>query len=168
MCFCADCLVEPITISGPTNGSMVVQILGRGAPKVVGDMEGTETILLVEDDALLRRVMSRILTSEGYRVICAEDGEVALELWTKHRGEVNLVISDSVMPKINGLGLFTTVMSGRALGEAPPLPFLFCSGYPERQVGFHQIQGPGRSFLLKPFETSMLRSEVRRLLNEAK
>jgi CheY-like chemotaxis protein len=131
-------------------------------------MEGNETILLVEDDALLRRVMSRILTSEGYRVICAEDGEVALELWAKHRGEVNLVISDSVMPKINGLGLFTTVMSGRALGEAPPLPFLFCSGYPERHVGYHQIHGPGRSFLLKPFETSTLRSEVRRLLNEAK
>jgi len=131
-------------------------------------MEGNETILLVEDDALLRRVMSRILTSEGYRVICAEDGEVALELWAKHRGEVNLVISDSVMPKINGLGLFTTVMSGRALGEAPPLPFLFCSGYPERHVGYHQIHGPGRSFLLKPFETSTLRNEVRRLLNEAK
>lgn len=131
-------------------------------------MEGKETILLVEDDALLRRVMSRILTSEGYCVICAEDGEVALELWAKHRGEVNLVISDSMMPKINGLGLFTTVMSGRALAEAPPLPFLFCSGYPERHVGYHQIHGPGRSFLLKPFETSTLRSEVRRLLNEAK
>lgn len=139
----------------------------RGALKVV-IMEGNETILLVEDDALLRRVMSRILTLEGYRVICAEDGEVALELWAKHRQEVNLVISDSVMPKINGLGLFTTVMSGRALDEPPPLPFLFCSGYPERQVGYHQIHGPGRSFLLKPFETSRLRSEVRRLLNEAK
>lgn len=131
-------------------------------------MGGAETILLVEDDALLRRVMSRVLGAEGYHVLCAEDGEVALELWSKHREEVKLVISDSIMPKINGLGLFTSVMNGRALGEAPPLPFLFCSGYPERQVGYHQIQGPGRSFLLKPFETSMLRSEVRRLLDEAK
>jgi CheY-like chemotaxis protein len=130
-------------------------------------MEGGETILLVEDDALLRRVMSRVLAAEGYQVLCAEDGEVALELWAQHRDQVKLVISDSIMPKINGLGLFTTVMNGRALWEPPPLPFLFCSGYPERQVGYHQIQGPGRSFLLKPFETSMLRSEVRRLLNEA-
>lgn len=127
-----------------------------------------ETILLVEDDAMLRRVMARILASEGYRVLCAEDGEVALELWAKHRSEVKLVVSDSTMPKINGLGLFATVMNGRALREPPPLPFLFCSGYPERQVGFHQIQGPGRSFLLKPFETNTFRSEVRRLLDEAK
>lgn len=131
-------------------------------------MRGGETILLVEDDALLRRVMSRVLTGEGYRVLCAEDGEVALELWAQHRDEVKLVISDSAMPRINGWGLFSTVMKGRALSDRPPMPFLFCSGYPERQVGFDEIKGPGRSFLLKPFETMSLRSEVRRLLDEAK
>ena len=150
-----------------TNGA---EMLGPTDVKHGAAAEGTggETILLVEDDLLLRRVMTRVLQSAGYRVLAAEDGEVAIGLWQKHGTEIGLVISDSAMPKIGGLGLFQFVMGERPLNEPPPLPFLFCSGFPEGHVGFQEVSGPGRSFLLKPFETLQLRSEVRRLLTGAK
>lgn len=148
-----------------TNG---VQMLGPTDVKHEAIELGGETILLVEDDLLLRRVMTRVLQSAGYRVLAAEDGEVAIGLWQKHGEEIGLVISDSAMPKIGGLGLFQFVMGERPLSEPPPLPFLFCSGFPEGHVGFQEVSGPGRSFLLKPFETLQLRSEVRRLLTSAR
>ena len=87
------------------------------------------TILVVEDEEALRRAARRILERAGYGVLVAEDGEEALEVLTSRPGEVDLVFTDMIMPKLGGRGLFERVQA-----EIGPVRFLVASGYAGREV----------------------------------
>jgi two-component system cell cycle sensor histidine kinase/response regulator CckA len=117
------------------------------------------TILIVEDDDSVRRLISRVLRSSGYMVLEAGSGEAAESLCRER--SVDLVVSDVFMSGKTGPQL------GVALRQADPeLPLLYISGYPE----LHPQVGPltaGNGFLSKPFTPERLLSSVRRLLPAA-
>jgi two-component system cell cycle sensor histidine kinase/response regulator CckA len=125
-----------------------------------GELWGTGTILLVEDEAMVRAVAERALTRHGYKVLTAENGEAALEILGREE-KVDLMISDVVMPTMDGP---TTVRHARK--THPNLPILFISGYAEEQLR-KSIDLERVAFLAKPFSVQTLAEAARDTL-EAK
>jgi two-component system cell cycle sensor histidine kinase/response regulator CckA len=119
-----------------------------------GDTWGTGTILLVEDEAMVRAVAERALTRQGYQVLTANNGEEALEL-IEEGTEFDLLISDVVMPQMDGP---TLVRAARA--KYPDLKVLFMSGYAEEQLR-KSIDIDRVSFLPKPFSVQQLGQAAR-------
>jgi DNA-binding NtrC family response regulator len=122
--------------------------------------EGWETILLVEDDATLRRLAREILETYGYHVLAAADGREALRLREEYGGEIHLLLTDVVMPG----------MSGRELAERvserwPGTRSLFISGYTDDAMIHHGIQRESIAFLQKPFTPDALSKTVRKVLD---
>jgi CheY-like chemotaxis protein len=129
---------------------------------VTTEMQGNETILVVEDEEALRRLARRILESRGYTVLDAANGRDAIDVMAQHGSAVDLVLSDVVMP----------VMGGRELVERllPVYPFLrvlFMSGYTEDMMLRHRIAELGIRVLEKPFTPDSLASAVRAALDQA-
>ena len=120
---------------------------------------GTETILLVEDDELVRGSTSRMLTSLGYRVIPTDGAPRALDALASHQGELDLLISDVVMPGISGPKLVEQL---RPL--LPGLKVLYVSGYTDEAIVRHGVLGAGIPFLQKPFSIDALARKVREVL----
>jgi two-component system cell cycle sensor histidine kinase/response regulator CckA len=123
---------------------------------------GTGTILLVEDEAMVRAVAERALTRQGYRVLTAANGEEALELLdaTGKDGEtIDLLISDVVMPMMDGPTLVR-----HARERFPDLPILFMSGYAEEQLR-RSIDLDRVAFLPKPFSVQQLGGAARDALS---
>jgi two-component system cell cycle sensor histidine kinase/response regulator CckA len=118
------------------------------------ELWGTGTILLVEDEAMVRSVAERALTRHGYTVFTAENGEAALEILAREK-VIDLMISDVVMPTMDGP---TTVREARK--TRPDLPILFISGYAEEQlrksIDLERVQ-----FLAKPFSVQKLAEAAR-------
>ncbi|MDQ4088516.1 MAG: response regulator, partial [Pseudomonadota bacterium] len=129
---------------------------GKGKDKAA-ELWGSGTVLLVEDEAMVRTVAERALTRHGYSVLVAENGEAALEILEREE-KVDLLISDVVMPTMDGP---TTVRAARKLH--PDLPILFISGYAEEQLR-KSIDIPNVSFLAKPFSVQQLAETVRDVL----
>jgi two-component system cell cycle sensor histidine kinase/response regulator CckA len=129
-------------------------------PSSPGRTTGTETILAVEDEEALRRIVKRILETAGYTVLTAEDGEDALLTAARHVGPIHLLLTDVVMPR----------MSGRALAQAlcatrPTLEVLYMSGYTNDAIVQRGVLEPGTNFLGKPFTTAALAQRVRAVLD---
>ncbi|WP_245409582.1 response regulator [Allosphingosinicella vermicomposti] len=143
-----------ITIYLPVNKSEPVRPAKVKAKEQTPELWGTGTILLVEDEAMVRAVAERALTRHGYTVLTAENGEAALEILA--RGEqVDLMISDVVMPTMDGP---TTVREARK--TRPDLPILFISGYAEEQLR-KSIDLEKVAFLAKPFSVQKLAEAAR-------
>jgi len=123
-----------------------------------GELWGSGTVLLVEDEAMVRAVAERALTRHGYTVLTAENGEAALEMLAQAE-KVDLMISDVVMPTMDGPA---TVRAARKLQA--DLPILFISGYAEEQLR-KSIDIPNVSFLAKPFSVRQLAEAVRDVLS---
>jgi two-component system cell cycle sensor histidine kinase/response regulator CckA len=119
-----------------------------------GELWGSGTILLVEDEAMVRTVAERALTRHGYTVLTAENGEAALEV-LEREGGVDLMISDVVMPTMDGP---TTVREARK--TYPDLPILFISGYAEEHLR-KSIDLDNVAFLAKPFSVNKLAEAAR-------
>ncbi|MBX3250531.1 MAG: PAS domain S-box protein [Myxococcales bacterium] len=118
---------------------------------------GDETILLVEDEDAVREVVGLVLERAGYRVLVASSGAEALRLWDEHRHEVDMVLTDMVMPG----GVSGGQLAERLLAERPDLRIMVASGYsPE-----HIPTGERVRFLPKPFVAKTLVREVRELLD---
>ena len=126
------------------------------APKQI-DLWGTGTILLVEDEDMVRTVAERALTRQGYKVLTAEHGEAALELLAKCP-KPDLLISDVVMPLMDG-----PTMVRHARARYPDLPILFMSGYAEEQLR-RSIDIDNVAFLAKPFSVQELAEATRVLV----
>ena len=126
----------------------------RKARETAGELWGTGTILLVEDEATVRAVAERALTRHGYTVLLAENGEAALEILAGEP-ELDLMISDVVMPTMDGP---TTAREARK--THPQLPILFISGYAEEQLR-ESIDLERVAFLAKPFSVQKLAEATR-------
>ncbi|NOZ93595.1 MAG: PAS domain S-box protein [Acidobacteria bacterium] len=120
---------------------------------------GTETLLLAEDDPGVRQVVCDLLTGLGYTVLVAEDGRRALEVLEERDGEVDLVISDVIMPHMGGKEL-----ADAATGRWPGLRFLFMTGYSSNAIHNDFVKKEGISFLTKPFGRDELARKVRGML----
>ncbi len=121
---------------------------------------GQETVLMVEDDAMVRRVAGRILAAHGYRVLDTGDPHEALSLFEKN--EVALLVTDLVMPRMTGKEL-----ADRLLKVRPGLRVLYTSGYAENTIVHHGIVDAGVNFLSKPYLPDDLARAVRTALDGA-
>jgi PAS domain S-box-containing protein len=128
-------------------------------PAVPGQ-RGSETVLLVEDDAVVRELVRTFLAAHGYTVLEAADPKEALLFSRRFDGTIRLLLSDVVMPGINGLELFEQLRGGR-----PDLVALFMSGYTENVVAHHGVLEQGTNFLPKPFSRDGLLRRVREVLD---
>jgi CheY-like chemotaxis protein len=130
-------------------------------PTLESQCGGSETILLVEDQSLLRTSVKTALSRLGYRVLDAVSGVEALEIWKQHRDEVQLVLTDLVMPGgINGRQL-----GEQLLKENPKLKVIFASGHSAEVAGSDFPLKEGVNFLIKPFEMHKLAKTVRDCLD---
>ena len=128
----------------------------------VGASEGTETILLVEDEAAIRRAAKRLLEKKGYTVLLANDGVEALDIFNRHESDIDLVISDVVMPRLGGRQLYETLKRQDKFTR-----FLFTSGYTARDMRDTDSLDPGWPFLQKPWDVDELLRRVREVLDLA-
>jgi PAS domain S-box-containing protein len=122
---------------------------------------GTETILVIEDEEIVRNLASRGLRDHGYTVVEARNGADALRYIQQHVGTVDLLISDVVMPEMGGHELAQRL----ALSD-PGLPILFMSGYTGEDVVQRGLLDPGAPFQQKPFTPATLATKVRAMLNQ--
>ncbi|HEY3134349.1 MAG TPA: PAS domain S-box protein [Gemmatimonadaceae bacterium] len=122
---------------------------------------GSETILLVEDEEAVRGLTSRILEKQGYRVIAAQHGREAMDIATREAGHIDLVLTDIVMPGMNGRGLVE-----RLAGIRPRIKSLYMSGYTDDDIVRRGFIEPSKSFLQKPFTSEALLQTVRKVLDE--
>jgi len=121
---------------------------------------GSETVLLVEDETSVRGLAKRVLEDCGYRVIEARDAKEALEAAVRHQGEIDLLLTDVVLPGMNGGEVAEQLKEGR-----PDLKVIFMSGYPD-DVVLHQIgTREGFHFIEKPFTPEDLARKVRAVLD---
>jgi signal transduction histidine kinase/CheY-like chemotaxis protein len=124
---------------------------------------GAETLLLVEDEEGVRKLLTHVLHKRGYKVLEAANGDEALRLYERRRADIQLVLTDMVMPH----------MSGRELGEklralSPNLKIIYMSGYTDDVLVRTGALGPGMSFLQKPLRPEVLAARVRETLDGKK
>jgi PAS domain S-box-containing protein len=124
--------------------------------------QGTETVLVVEDEVDVRVLMTKVLQQHGYAVYAAANGPEALARWQQSRNEIDLLVTDMVMP--GGMG-------GRELaehlkGDKPALKVIYCSGYTDEVLGADGPLRRGANFLEKPFDVHALLERVRRSLGQ--
>jgi two-component system cell cycle sensor histidine kinase/response regulator CckA len=124
--------------------------------------QGTETILVVEDEEALIRVAMRSLGQAGYTVLTAGDGEEALRTAAAHPGTIHLLATDVVMPRMGGRALATELSKTR-----PGLKILYMSGYTDDAIIHHGVLEHGTNFLAKPFTAVDLARKVREALDRA-
>ncbi|RLB17312.1 MAG: hypothetical protein DRG82_06910, partial [Deltaproteobacteria bacterium] len=123
-------------------------------------IRGTETILLVEDEEALRDLAKRMLGEYGYTVVFAGDGEEALKRADDHKDAIHLLLTDVVMPAMDGKELAEKLQSKR-----PEMKVLFMSGYTDNAVAHHGILDAGLNFIQKPFTAASLAQKVREVLD---
>ena len=127
------------------------------APTMIsGPLLGTETLLVAEDEEFVREAVGDYLRSLGYTVLVANSGQQALSVAAQHEGHIDLLITDVIMPEINGRELSEMLGNLR-----PDLKTIYMSGYTDDAMLRHGVQEPGVSFLQKPFSLSTLARKVR-------
>jgi two-component system cell cycle sensor histidine kinase/response regulator CckA len=126
-----------------------------------GPSRGKETILVVEDEEILRELGVQVLESLGYRVLSAEDGQAAVELLQDFNdGTIDLVLTDIVMPRMNGRDLVAWISSN--IGS---MRVLFMSGYTDDEIIRSAVEGATLEYLQKPFSPHVLAAKVRDVLD---
>ena len=135
----------------------VEPVLADWAAQVAG---GTETVLLVEDEPMVRELAAITLRERGYTVLEAGDGESGLRVARQHPGKIDLVLTDVVMP----------VMGGKAMAQSlcashPKTKILFTSAHSEEVISDHGVVKPGLQFLQKPYLPASLARRVREMLD---
>jgi len=144
----------------PAVGADVPEQLLPG-PAVAGGLNGTETVLVVEDDARLRALDQRVLARYGYNVLVAASCEEAQRVCTEHEGDVHIVLTDVVMPGGSGKKFADWIAETR-----PSTRVIFMSGYTDNAITQLELGAPGMHYLQKPFTPEMLARKVREVLSE--
>jgi DNA-binding NtrC family response regulator len=123
------------------------------------DSKSAPTVLVVEDDELVQKAARRILTRAGYRVLDTTDPFEALTLAERHANEIQLLLTDVVIPKMKGPSL-----ARRVLEHIPGLPIVYMSGYADDDTVHEEVVSKGLLFLEKPFDRDRLVHMVGRAL----
>jgi CheY-like chemotaxis protein len=123
---------------------------------------GSETVLLVEDEIMVRQFTRRILTRLGYLVLEAESTEDAIHICEDHSTPIQLLLTDVVMPGMNGIELYSRLRTNRSNLKA-----LFMSGYAEDAIARHGMLADGTGFIQKPFKMESLANRIRQILDNS-
>ncbi|MCF8043417.1 MAG: PAS domain-containing protein [Desulfarculaceae bacterium] len=121
---------------------------------------GAETILVAEDENVVREFIVRVLTRLGYRVLEAEHGPAALDLMREADNQVDILLTDVIMPKMNGKELYE-----RLRVEKPGIKVLYISGYTDNVIAHHGVLDDGTAFLQKPLAIATLAKKIRQVLD---
>ncbi len=121
--------------------------------------EGKGTVLVAEDEGPVRTLLSRVLKAAGYNVLDAEDGEQALTLSEGHGGHIDLLVTDIVMPGMNG-----RMLAKRILADRPDTKVMYISGYSGGVAKADDIAAEGATFIRKPFSPDSLLSSVKAMI----
>ena len=154
--------------SEPGRGSTFTVLLPRSESEAEGvptptersPAGGRETVLVVEDEPAVRSLVSRTLASLGYHVLEAATGGEALGIAQRHPGTIDVLVSDVVMPEMNGPAVAEAVASAR-----PGVRIVFMSGYTDAAVEAKNLGMPGAVLLTKPFDPDVLGRAVRSVLD---
>ena len=125
------------------------------------DLNGSETILLVEDDNQVRRLALAVLKKQGYKVLTAENGIEGIAMLDQHNGPVHLLLTDVIMPEMNGKRLFEQI--SHTYSE---VKVLYMSGYTDNVIAHYGVIDPGVHFIQKPFNVKDLTAKVREVLDQ--
>jgi two-component system, cell cycle sensor histidine kinase and response regulator CckA len=157
-----DSMVKNLSPSrvAPASGDVSPRASGATDPVVIPEYMGTETILLVDDEPMVRHFLSFVLTRYGYSVLEAENGEDALDLAGSHGAPVHLLLTDVVMPKLNGCEL-----AGLLRRWYPGIGLLLMSGFADGEFAALNLGDDMAFFIRKPFGMRELAAAVRSALD---
>lgn len=133
------------------------KVTKRQEKEILQKIEGT--VLLVEDDSIVRKLISTLIKSHGLKIIEAENGLHGLELFKKYKEKINLVLTDVVMPEMNGRQLYEEIIKIK-----PDAKVIFMSGYTDSVLDKHGILEKGLRLLQKPFSNEQLILEIQSVL----
>jgi CheY-like chemotaxis protein len=122
---------------------------------------GDDTVLLIEDDAVVRQLTARILRRQGYNVLVATQANEALQLAADHNRTIDLFLSDVVMPGESGPSVIERLSAAR-----PSTKVLFVSGYPGDDISRRGVDEASFRFLAKPYSSEQLAQRVRQVLDD--
>jgi CheY-like chemotaxis protein len=131
-----------------------------GAEVPAGPLSGLETVLVVEDESIVRLSIRDTLQLKGYCVLEATAAQEACNFCLQHQGPIHLLITDVVMPGMNG-----QTLADRLVALRPDMRVLFISGHPGDAVARHGVLPPSAAFLQKPFPPDTLARKVREILD---
>ncbi|MGA8309815.1 MAG: ATP-binding protein, partial [Terriglobales bacterium] len=141
--------------SAPSQQAAMQPALAQEPPS-----QGHEAVLLVEDEEHLRRLTRQALENQGYSVFDAPDGPAAIQLSQSHKGPIHLLLTDVIMPGMNGRELANHITPTR-----PAMKVLYMSGYTENHIGHNGTLDQGITLLQKPFTLPALQAKVREVLD---
>jgi two-component system cell cycle sensor histidine kinase/response regulator CckA len=127
---------------------------------VTAPARGSETVLLAEDEELVRIMARKVLEQAGYRVLATAGGAEALTIAAGHDGPIHLLLTDVVMPEMSGRELMR-----RLIARRPEVRVLYMSGYADEAIAQHGVLDPGTAFMQKPFTPGALARRVREVLD---
>jgi PAS domain S-box-containing protein len=143
----------------PISGDAAQNSLVKVPIKPLG---GSETILVVEDEAGLRRLAQEILADFGYTILTAEDGEQAIQLYEAHKAEIDLLLVDVIMPRMGGREVYEQLQT---MGST--IPVIFMTGYSTEMFQGSFIEDKGAALIQKPYSVFSLAQKVREVLDAA-
>lgn len=120
-----------------------------------------ETVLVVEDEEIVRDLVCEVLVEQGYNVLCSADGVEALEVASQYDGQIHLLITDVIMPHMNGQELAVKLSALR-----PDMKVLYVSGYSDNDIGDHGVLDPRIELLQKPFTPETLARKIRDVIRD--
>jgi CheY-like chemotaxis protein len=123
---------------------------------------GTETVLVVEDEDAVRNLIREILTKLGYNVLVSGNPAGALSLCERYAGQIDLLMTDFIMPEMDGHELALRVLARR-----PDTRVLYMSGYAKESFARRGVKLPGSAFIAKPFTTKLLADRIREVLGRS-
>ena len=139
---------------------MAVKISSTLLRAIPNPATGTETVLVVEDEDVIRKIASRSLEMAGYKVLVAASGDEALRITAEYSGIIHLLLTDVVMPRMGGRALAQKLVKQR-----PEVRVLFMSGYADNAFAHHGVIDENTNFIAKPFTGTELGQKVREVLD---
>ncbi|MFH1114599.1 MAG: PAS domain S-box protein [Pseudomonadota bacterium] len=136
-------------------------VVSETTPIRASERYGAETVLLVEDEEIVRSLASEVLEMLGYRVLAASNPDEALTVSRGYVGHIDLLLTDVILPRMDGKTLYTHLSP-----ERPEMAVLYVSGYTEGFIVQHGVLLPGVHFLQKPFTVTSLSAKVREVLDQ--
>jgi CheY-like chemotaxis protein len=154
-------------VAKDSEGSGICEVYGRKTDRLkkadcVKDMSSTRKVfvLLVEDEAYVRDIAREVLEMCGYTVLSAKDANEGISIFERHQGEIHLLVTDVVMPGMNGRELAERLMARQASLKA-----IFISGYTDNEVLRNGFDSPKTVYLQKPFTLAALSRKVREVID---